>query len=167
MRPSRRSRLETAKRRTKRKVVDPHLAQRLREGQKPAVGAIAGAIAAVASAMVWMIVVLFTDGLFPIMAIAIGAACGFAVGYFGRGIEPKFGIMAVAFTLVGWILGLCLIGYALQASPLLLLSANSLLLHILVLAVALSVAYRCSFFWLPKSQKWTLSDERGSIAKRE
>jgi hypothetical protein len=167
--------LESADRRIKRKRVDLHLAQRLREAQKPTSGAIAGAITAIASAMLWLVVALSSGGLppamtfwmFPIMMIAIAAASGFAVGYFGRGVEPKFGIMAVAFTLVGWLSGLGLIAYALQASPLLILSAIPASQHILVSFIGLIVAYRFSFLWLPRSQKWAMSDERGSLAKRE
>ena len=167
MRPSRWSRLDQAERRLKRKPVDPLLAQRLRDRQKPAAGAIAGAIAAVASAMVWTMVVLATGLLLPVITVAIGAACGCATGYFGRGVEPRSGIMAVAFTVVGWLSGLGLIAYAVQAPPMLVLSANPTLEHFLFLVVGVILAYHSSFLWLSRAQKGALWDDRTDLTKRD
>jgi hypothetical protein len=167
MRPTRRNRLDTAERRSKVKAPDPGLAQRLRDAQSQTRGAIAGAVAAAASAMVWMIVAIKFNGLYPAITIAMGAACGFAVGSFGRGVEARFGLMAVGFTVLAWISGLALIAYALKAPVSILLSADSPLLHLFSLLLGMLVAYWCTFVWLPKSQKWALSDERGSLAKRD
>jgi len=78
MRPSKRHRLEKKRRELSwrpSKRVDPLLAQRLVEGQRPGFAMLAGAVVALAGAMVWTIVALSTTFVVELLAIGIGAAC--------------------------------------------------------------------------------------------
>jgi hypothetical protein len=149
------------------KPVDPLLAQGLRDGQRPLASAIAGGIAAVACATGWMVVVMSTGSLLPVITVVMGAGCGYAIGYFGRSVEAKFGLMAAGFTALAWLLGLGLMAYTLETSPWVILSAKPLLEHILFLLVGTIVAYQSSFLWLSRAQKWALWDDRTSPTKRD
>jgi len=117
MRPSKRHRLEKKERQLKRrprKRVDPLLGRRLIEEQKPRYALLAGAVVAMAGAMIWTIVALATSFSFQWLAIGIGAACGFAVGHFGRAVDRRFARMSAYFCILACVCGELLVAYALQ-----------------------------------------------------
>ncbi len=163
MRPSKRHRLEKKKRqlqRRPRKKPTPLLAQQLIDAQKHGSAMLAGAVVATAGAMVWTIVSLSTSFTFQVLAIAIGAACGFAIGHFGRAVDHRFARMAAYSCILSCIGGELLVAYALQVEMWMLYTANSLaLLVVLVLAGAVT-AYLCTFAWLSRDQKRALWNER-------
>jgi hypothetical protein len=163
MRPSKRHRLEKKEselRRRRRKRVDPLLGRRLIEEQKPRHALLAGAVVAMAGAMIWMIVALATSFSFQWLAIGIGAACGFAVGHFGRVVDRRYARMAAYFCIFACVCGELLVAYALQLEIWLLYGGNfPILLVICVLAGAVT-AHLCTFAWLSRDQKKALWDER-------
>jgi hypothetical protein len=121
---------------------------------------LAGAVVATAGAMVWMIVSLSTSFLFQVLAIAIGAACGFAIGHFGRAVDHRFARVAAYSCILSCVGGELLAAYALQVEIWMLYTANSLaLLVVFVLAGAIT-AYLCTFAWLSGDQKRALWNER-------
>ena len=163
MRPSKRHRLEKKERQLKRrprKRVDPLLGRRLIEEQKPRYALLAGAVVAMAGAMIWTIVALATSFSFQWLAIGIGAACGFAVGHFGRVVDRRFARMAAYFCILACVCGELLVAYALQLEIWLLYSGNSLILLVVFLLAGAVTAYLCTFAWLSRAQKQALWDER-------
>ena len=163
MRPSKRHRLEKKERQLQwrpRKRADPLLAQHLIEGQRPGLALLAGAAVASAGAMVWTIVSLSTGFVFQVLAIAIGAACGFAIGHYGRAVDRRYARMSACLCILACVCGELLVAYALQVEVWLLYGANSLtLLAVFVLAGAVT-AYLCTFAWLSRDQKQALWNER-------
>jgi hypothetical protein len=163
MRPSKRHRLEKRERQIEwrpGKREDPLLAQHLVEGQRPAAAMLAGAVVAMAGAMVWTIIALSTSFVFQALAIAIGAACGFAVGHYGRTVDRRYARMSAYFCILACVCGELLVAYALQVEIGLLYSASSLaLLAVFVLAGAVT-AHLCTFAWLSRDQKQALWNER-------
>lgn len=163
MRPSKRHRLEKKKRELQwrpRKRADPLLAQHLIEGQRPGPAVLAGAVVAMAGAMVWTIVSLSTSFVFQLLAIVIGAACGFAIGHFGRCVDRRYARMSVYFCILACVCGELLVAYALQVEIWLLYGANSLTLLAVFLLVGAGTAYLCTFAWLSHDQKRALWNER-------
>jgi ABC-type dipeptide/oligopeptide/nickel transport system permease subunit len=164
MRPSKRHRLEKKERqlqrRPRKKRVDPLLGRRLIEEQKPRHALLAGAVVAMAGAMIWTIVALATSFSFQWLAIGIGAACGFAVGHFGRAVDRRFARMSAYFCILACVCGELLVAYALQLEIWLLYSANSLTLLVVFLLAGAVTAHLCTFAWLSRAQKQALRDER-------
>ena len=163
MRPSKRHRLEKKERQLQwrpRKRVDPLLGRRLIEEQKPRYALLAGAVVAMAGAMIWTIVALSTSFAFQTLAIGIGAACGFAVGHFGRVVDRRFARMSAYFCILACVFGELLVAYALQLKIWLLYSANSLTLLVVFLLAGAVTAHLCTFAWLSRAQKQALWDER-------
>lgn len=120
----------------------------------------AGGAVAVAGAMVWVIVALSTSFPVQLLAIAIGAGCGYAVGHQGRAVDPRFARMSAYLCIVSCACGELLVAYALRLDIRLLYSANSLaLLAVCVLAGAVT-AHLCTFAWLTRDQKQALWNER-------
>jgi len=163
MRPSKRHRLEKKARQLQwrpRKRADPLLAEHLIEGQRPGFALLAGAVVAMAGAMVWRIVALSTGFVFQVLAIVIGAVCGFAIGRYGRVVDRRYARMSACFCILACVCGELLVAYALQVEIWLLYGANSLtLLAVFVLAGAVT-AYLCTFVWLSRDQKQALWRER-------
>ena len=163
MRPSERHRLEKKERQIQwrpRKRADPLLAQHLVEGQRPAAAMLAGAVVAMAGAMVWTIIALSTSFVLQALAIAIGAACGFAVGHYGRTVDRRYARMSAYLCILACVCGELLVAYALQVEIGLLYSASSLgLLAVFLLAGAVT-AYLCTFAWLSRDQKQALWNKR-------
>jgi len=173
MRPSKRHRLERKERQLQkrpRKRVDPLLAQHLIEGQKRGHALLAGAVVALAGAMVWTIVALSTSLPFQWLAIGIGAACGFAVGHFGRAVDRRYGRMSAYFCILACVGGELLVAYALHVEIWLLYTANSLTLLVAFLLAGAATAYPCTFAWLSHVQKQALWNERhkhdGDLARK-
>ncbi len=163
MRPSKRHRLEKKEHELSwrpKKRVDPLLAQHLIEGQKPGAAMLAGAVVAMAGAMVWMIVALSTSFLFQTLAIGIGAVCGFAVGHFGRAVDRRYSRMSAYFCILACACGELLVAYALQVEIRLLYSPNSLSLLAVFLLAGIATAYLCTPAWLSRAQKQVLWNER-------
>ncbi len=121
---------------------------------------LAGAVVAMAGAMVWMIVALSTSFLFQALAVAIGAACGLAVGRFGRAVDRRYSWMSVCCCVLACVCGELLVAYALQVEIWLLYSANSLTLLAVFLLAGMVTARLCTFAWLSRDQKRALWDER-------
>jgi hypothetical protein len=163
MRTSKRHRLEKKARqlqRRPRKRADPLLAQHLIEGQKPGPALLAGAVVAAAGAMVWTIVALSTSFGFQVLAIGIGAACGFAVGHFGRTVERRYARMSAYFCILACVGGELLVAYTLHVEIGLLYTAKSLALLAVFLIAGAVTAYLCTFAWLSRDQKRALWNER-------
>jgi ABC-type dipeptide/oligopeptide/nickel transport system permease subunit len=164
MRPSKRHRLEKKERqlqrRPRKKRVDPLLGRRLIEEQKPRHALLAGAVVAMAGAMIWTIVALATSFAIQWLAVGIGAACGFAVGHFGRVVDRRFARMSAYCCILACICGELLVAYALQVEIWLLYSANSLTLLVVFLLAGAVTAHLCTFAWLSRTQKQALRDER-------
>lgn len=163
MRPSKRHRLERKERELKRrprKRVDPLLGRRLIEEQKPRTALLAGAVVAMAGAMIWTILSLATSFAIQWLAIGIGAACGLAVGYFGRAVDRRFARMSAYFCILACVCGEFLVAYALQVEIGLLYSAKSLTLLVVFMLAGAFTAHLCTFAWLSRAQKQALRDER-------
>ena len=77
----------------------------LRSEQNLAIGAIAGALAAIAGAGVWAAITVITEHQIGWMAVGIGLLVGIAMRFTGKGIDPVFGFIGAALSLVGCILG--------------------------------------------------------------
>ena len=163
MRPSKRHRLEKKERQLQwrpRKREDPLLAQHLIEGQRPGAAMLAGAVVAMAGAMVWTIVALSTGFVFQVLAIVIGAVCGFAIGHYGRTVDRRYARMSAYFCVLACVCGELLVAYALQVEIWLLYGANSLTLLAVFLLAGAVTAYLCTFAWLSRDQKQALWNER-------
>ena len=68
-------------------------------------GIIAGAVAAIVGALIWMGVTVATGMHIGYVAIGIGALVGFAVRFAGKGSTVAFGVVGAGLTLVGCLLG--------------------------------------------------------------
>jgi hypothetical protein len=163
MRTSKRHRLEKKERqlqRRPRKQPAPLLAQQLIDAQRRGPAMLAGAVVATAGAMVWTIVSLTTSITFQALAIAIGAACGFAIGHFGRAVDHRFARVAAYACILSCVGGELLVAYALQVEIWMLYTANSLALLVVFVIVGAVTAYLCTFAWLSRDQKRALWNER-------
>lgn len=136
------------------------LGRHLIEQQKPLYALLAGAVVAMAGAMIWTIVALATS--FPIewLAIVIGAASGLAVGYFGRAVDRRFARMSAYFCIFACVCGDFLVAYALRLDIWLLYSAKSLTRLVVFLLAGAVTAHLCTTAWLSRDQKQALWDER-------
>ncbi len=77
----------------------------LRSEQNLPAGVIAGFLAALAGAGIWALITALTEYQIGWMAIGVGFLVGFAVRMAGKGIEPLYGIIGAALSLVGCVLG--------------------------------------------------------------
>lgn len=73
--------------------------------QNLAAGTIAGAIAAVVAAGIWAVLTAVTEYQIGFMAIGVGFLVGIAMRMVGKGIEPVFGIVGAALSLIGCLIG--------------------------------------------------------------
>ena len=121
---------------------------------------LAGAVVAMAGAMVWTIVALSTTFFIQVLAIAIGAACGFAVGHYGRAVDRRYARMSAYFCILACVSGELLVAYALQVEIGLLYGAKSLTLLAVFLLAGAATAYLCTFAWLSREQNQALWNER-------
>jgi hypothetical protein len=164
MRLSKRHRLEKRDRelrlRRKRKRVDPHLAEKLIAGQRTGYALFAGAVVAMAGSMVWMIVALSTTGGFQLLAIPIGAACGYAVGYYGKAVDRRFARLSAYCCILSCAGGEVLVAHTLHLQIGLLYTTNSLLLIVVFVLAGALTAHLCTFAWLSRDQKKALWDAR-------
>ncbi len=77
----------------------------LRSEQNLPAGVIAGFLAALAGAGIWALITALTEYQIGWMAIGVGFLVGFAVRMAGKGVEPLYGIIGAALSLVGCVLG--------------------------------------------------------------
>jgi len=166
MRPSKRHRLEKKKRqlqRRPRKKPAPLLAQQLIDAQRRGPAMLAGAVVALAGAMIWMIITLVTGFVLQVLAIVIGASSGFAMGHYGRIVDRRYARMSAYFCILACVCGELLVAFALHVDIWLLYNAKSLIvLAVFVLAGAVT-AYLCTFVWLSRDQKQALWRERNKF----
>jgi len=75
-----------------------------------------GLVAALVSAVLWAVITVTTEHQIGYMAIGVGLIVGFAVRYFGAGVDKKFGFLGAALSLLGCMLGnlFSQIGFAAQ-----------------------------------------------------
>ncbi len=64
-----------------------------------------GLAAALIGAAIWAAITVATNFRIGFMAVGVGLLCGFAVGKFGRGSGPVFGVIGAACALFGCALG--------------------------------------------------------------
>ncbi|MEM7502695.1 MAG: hypothetical protein AAF417_11655 [Pseudomonadota bacterium] len=67
--------------------------------------AIAGAVAAVIAVITYGLAVAYADYADGFAAAGIGIIVGLSMQFVGRGLSPKFGVLAAAYTIAGCILG--------------------------------------------------------------
>lgn len=89
--------------------IDPlkfqRLMQQIRDNQNIALGALAGAAAAVTGAVVWAAITAVTNYQIGWMAIGVGLLVAFAVRFMGRGVDTAFGVVGAVFSLLGCLAG--------------------------------------------------------------
>jgi hypothetical protein len=89
--------------------IDPHKAEhlvaQLRDRQNLALGALAGAAAALAGAGIWAGFTIVTNYQLGLIAIAVGCAVGLTVRKFGQGLDKIFGIIGAAEAFLGCLVG--------------------------------------------------------------
>jgi hypothetical protein len=81
------------------------LLQELKDQQNLLMGVAGGGIAAVVSAIIWALITVITDYQIGFMAVGVGLLVGFAVRYFGRGMDKIYGFVGAALSLSGCLLG--------------------------------------------------------------
>ena len=81
------------------------LAEKLLSEQNFASAVAAGAIAALLAAIAYGIAVSVWPVFYGFAAAGVGLLVGLAMGFLGRGIETKFTVLAVAYTIIGCVLG--------------------------------------------------------------
>lgn len=77
----------------------------LRSEQSVALAIVAGVLASILGAVLWAVITYLTSRQFGLVAIGIGVLVGFAVKYFGNGLDMKFGLIGAFFAFVGCVLG--------------------------------------------------------------
>lgn len=87
------------------KVERGAIRKKLRLEQNLIAGLIAGTVAGVIGALLWCVITVTLEFQIGYMAVAIGAGVGFAVRYFGKGVDPIFGIGGAVIAIVSCILG--------------------------------------------------------------
>lgn len=79
-------------------------AERILSEQNFCAAAVAGAIAAVLSAVAYGIVVARWPVSYGFAAAFVGTVIGFFIGFLGRGVSSKFSVLAAAYTVAGCVL---------------------------------------------------------------
>lgn len=82
-----------------------HLLQQIRDNQSLGMGLLAGAGAACLGAVVWAVITALTSYQIGFMAIGVGFLVGYAVQYFGKGIDKQFGVAGAVLSLLGCLAG--------------------------------------------------------------
>jgi hypothetical protein len=91
--------------------------EKIKLEQNLIMGIAGGSIAALAGAVLWALITVSIERQIGYMAVGVGFLVGFSVRYFGKGVDPIFGIMGAAFALLGCVLGnfFSLVGFAAPA----------------------------------------------------
>lgn len=89
---------------------------KLRLEQNLPLGIGISALIAIVGAILWGVITVATNHQIGYMAVAVGFIVGYGNRYFGKGIDPVFGIIGGVFALIGCVIGnyLSLIGFASQ-----------------------------------------------------
>jgi hypothetical protein len=72
-------------------------------------GVLAGLGAALVGALLWMAITMATGMIIGFVALAIGAGCGYAVRYAGKGVTKIFGVAGAICAFLGCVLGQVLV----------------------------------------------------------
>ncbi len=83
----------------------PEIREAIRMQQDLSYGIIGGLSAAIVGAILWALITYFTHYQIGYMAIAVGLMVGFAVRFFGAGIDMVFGIVGAVFAVLGCAFG--------------------------------------------------------------
>ena len=90
-------------------LLDPQqaalLMETLRNEQNLAIGTVTGLLAALLGAGIWALVTVVTEYQIGWMAVGIGFLVGFAMRHTGKGIDPVYGIISAALSLLGCAVG--------------------------------------------------------------
>lgn len=88
--------------------------EKLKLEQNLPMGIASGAGAATVGAAVWALVTVGTGYQIGWMAVGVGFLVGYSIRFFGKGIDPIFGVIGGAFALIGCLLGnfFSLVGFA-------------------------------------------------------
>jgi hypothetical protein len=91
--------------------------EKLKLEQNLPLGFIGGAAACIVGAILWAVITVLTNYQIGYMAVAVGLLVGYAIRYFGKGIDQIFGIFGSALSLAGCLLGnfLSIVGFAAKA----------------------------------------------------
>lgn len=76
-----------------------------RENQNLVLGLSAGAIAAVIGAVIWALITVATNYQIGWMAVGVGFLVGYAIRFFGKGVDQIFGISGAVIALLGCVAG--------------------------------------------------------------
>ncbi|HEY8934885.1 MAG TPA: hypothetical protein VIM65_06670 [Cyclobacteriaceae bacterium] len=89
--------------------------EKLKLEQRLFPGIAGGAGAAIIGAILWAVITVVTNYQIGYMAVGVGFLVGISVRYFGKGIDPVFGIIGASLALIGCLLGNVLTMLALGA----------------------------------------------------
>lgn len=98
--------------------IDPkQLLTFLRGHQDIIAGTFGGIYAAIIGALLWAVITVATEYQIGFMAIGVGLLVGFAVRYFGKGVDKIYGYIGAALSLLGCLFGniLSVIGFVARA----------------------------------------------------
>lgn len=100
--------------------VSDKVLDRLRSEQNYQMGLIATIVAGLIGSLLWCLITVATGYQIGYMAIGIGAGVGFTMRYFGKGLDPIFGITGAIIAVVSCLLGniLSIIGFLAEANNL-------------------------------------------------
>ena len=87
------------------RMLNSEMLEKFRLEQNLPYAIFAGSIAAIAMAAIWALVTVVTNFQIGYMALAVGAAVGFAVRFGGNGIDQVFGVVGAIISFVGVLLG--------------------------------------------------------------
>ncbi|WP_343858994.1 hypothetical protein [Fulvivirga kasyanovii] len=85
--------------------LNPQVVERLRQTQDPLYAIVGGLAAALVSGILWAAITVATNYQIGYMAIGVGLIVGFAVRYFGSGVDKTYGIIGATYALLGCLLG--------------------------------------------------------------
>ncbi len=87
------------------KVIKNEDLEKIKQHQDFYYAIVGGALASIVGAILWALITVSTNTQIGYMAIGIGIIVGFAIRYFGAGIDKKFGLLGGLFSLFGCVLG--------------------------------------------------------------
>jgi hypothetical protein len=79
--------------------------EKLRLEQNLPMALAAGFAAALVGGILWAVITVVTNYQIGFMAVGVGLLVGYAVRYFGKGIDPIFGVAGAVLALLGCLLG--------------------------------------------------------------
>jgi hypothetical protein len=79
--------------------------EKLRLEQNLPMALAAGFAAALIGGILWAVITVVTNYQIGFMAVGVGLLVGYAVRYFGKGIDPIFGVAGAVLALLGCLLG--------------------------------------------------------------